>query len=129
MCIIFCPLTLLTTCKIKILKKWNKKPGDMIILHFPTTNDDHMMYRSWDMEHDRHNFLSFWGIFCPFILLTTNNLKNQNFEKTKKWKNNMYSCSGPPTFKSGNCRLRFSNCSCYEQNLPISDVNYVNKEY
>ena len=29
------------------------------------------MYGSWDMEHDRHKFLSFWTIFCPFT--PTNN--------------------------------------------------------
>ena len=37
------------------------------ILHMCTINDSHMMYGSWDMEHDRHNFLSFWTIFCLFI--------------------------------------------------------------
>ena len=47
-----------------------KTPG-YIILHLPTTNDDHMMYSSWDMECDRHNFLSFWAIFGPFIPLIT----------------------------------------------------------
>ena len=38
-----------------------------------------MMYGSWDMEHDRQNFLSFWTIFCIFTPLTTK--KNKNFEK------------------------------------------------
>ena len=33
------------------------------------------------MEHDGHNFLSFWTIFG---LYTTNNPKNKNFEKRKK---------------------------------------------
>ena len=41
------------------------KSGD-IILHMCTTNDDHMMYGSWDMEHDRQNFLSF--IFLDHFL-------------------------------------------------------------
>ena len=41
------------------------KSGD-IILHMWTTNDDHMMYGSWDMEHDRQNFLSF--IFLDHFL-------------------------------------------------------------
>ena len=27
-------------------------------------NHNHMMYTSWDMECDRHNFLSFQAIFC-----------------------------------------------------------------
>ena len=30
---IFCPLTSLTAKKIKILEKWKKTPGDIIILH------------------------------------------------------------------------------------------------
>ena len=34
------------------------------------------------MEHDGHNFLSFWTIFCP--LYSTNDPENQNFEKMKK---------------------------------------------
>ena len=34
------------------------------------------------MEWDRHNFLSFWTIFCPFTRPT--DAENQNFEKMKK---------------------------------------------
>ena len=48
-----------------------------------TTNDNHMMYGSWDMEPNGQNFLSFWIIFCPFTP-PTNNLKNLNSEKLKK---------------------------------------------
>ena len=29
----------------------------------------------WDVEHDRHNFLSFWTIFCPFTPLATRKIK------------------------------------------------------
>ena len=29
------------------------------------------MYGSWDMEHDAHNCLLFWTIYCPFTTLTT----------------------------------------------------------
>ena len=133
---IFCPLTFLTTWKIKILKKWKntwryyhfthvyhkwqsydvwflrygawqteffvildhflpfyppnnlknqnfekmkKLPGDIIILHMCTTNENHMMYVSWDMEHDRHNFFAFLTILCPFTPLI--------IQKIKKWKN------------------------------------------
>ena len=25
-----------------------------------------MMYDSWDIEHDKHNFFSFWIVFCHF---------------------------------------------------------------
>ena len=43
---IFHPLTLLTTQKIKILKKIKTTPGDIINLHLCNTNNDHMMYGS-----------------------------------------------------------------------------------
>ena len=33
-------------------------------------NYDHMMYDSWDKEHNRLNVLSFWAIFSPFTALT-----------------------------------------------------------
>ena len=52
--------------------------GDIIILHMCTIYENHMMYGSWYMEHNRHNFLSFWTILSPFTPLTT--------RKTKIWK-------------------------------------------
>ena len=55
--------------------------GDTIILHMCTMNVNHMMYGSWEMEHDTE-FLSFWTIFCTFTPLKTQ--KNQDFEKLKK---------------------------------------------
>ena len=64
----FLPFSPLTTQKIKILKL-KKTPGDIIILHISTINDNHMMYDSWNMECDRQNFLSFWTVFCPFTSL------------------------------------------------------------
>ena len=48
------------------LEKTKKTPGDIIILHLCTINDNHIMYGSWDMEHDGQNFLSSSAIFCPF---------------------------------------------------------------
>ena len=75
----FYPFSPLTTWKIKILTL-KKTPGD-IIFHICTINDNHMMYGPWDMEHNRHNFLPFWTIFCP--LTPPRDLKNQNFEKIK----------------------------------------------
>ena len=54
---------------------------DIINLHMCTINDNHMMYGSWDMEHDRQNFLSFWTVFCPIVPLTTRKIKI-----LKKWK-------------------------------------------
>ena len=64
----FLPFYPLTIWKITILKKWKKKktPGDIIILHMCTINNNHMMYGSWDMEQDRQNCLSFWTIFRTF---------------------------------------------------------------
>ena len=64
-----------------------KTPGDIIILHICTTNDNHMIYGSWDMVRDRCNcYFSFcWGIFCPFTSLTT-----QKTKILKKWKKNIW---------------------------------------
>ena len=63
----FCPFTILKTQKIKILKKWKKTPGDIIILHKCTKNHDHMLYCSWDITHDRCNcYFSIWAFFPPF---------------------------------------------------------------
>ena len=44
--VIFYSLTLLTTQKINILKKREKRPGDIIILHVSTITENHMMYAS-----------------------------------------------------------------------------------
>ena len=49
--IIFYPSTSLTTKKLKFWKN-EKKPGDIIILHMYSINYNHMMYGSWDMEHN-----------------------------------------------------------------------------
>ena len=62
-------------------EKNKKTPGDIIILHRCTINDNHMMYGSWDMKRDGQNFLSFWTVFCTFT--HPNNPQNQN---KKKWK-------------------------------------------
>ena len=80
---IFCPFSPLTTWKIKILTL-KKTPADIIILHICNINDNHMMYGSWDMGCDRHNFLSFWTIFCPFTPLTT-----RKITILKKWKKHL----------------------------------------
>ena len=82
----FCPFTTLTNWKTKILKKW-KKPWDIIISHLCNTNDNHMMYSFWDMEEDRHNFLSFWTSFCHFTPLTTQEI--QKIKIMKKWKKHL----------------------------------------
>ena len=40
-----------------------------MLLHMCTKNENHMMYGSLGTECERHNFLSFWGILCPFTLV------------------------------------------------------------
>ena len=62
-------------------EKMKKTLGHIFILQRCTTNDNHMMYGSWDIEHDGQIFLSFWTIFSPFIPLTT-----QKIKILKKWK-------------------------------------------
>ena len=74
----------LTSRKAKILKQWKKKPWRYYHFNISTINYSHMMYDSWDMECDRHSFLSFCAIFCPFTLLTT-----QKFNILKKWKKHL----------------------------------------
>ena len=61
-------------------QKRKKLPGDVILLHMCAINDDHMMYGSWDMEHDR--FFVILDYFLPFY--PPKNPKNQTFEKMKK---------------------------------------------
>ena len=72
-------------------EKMKKTPEDIIILHRCNISDNHMMYSSWDMERDGHNFLSFWTVVCslpppppPFPLPPSNNQKSQNFWKINK---------------------------------------------
>ena len=67
----FRPFSPLITWKIKILT-FKKAPGGIIILHICTINDHHMMHGSWSK---RHNFLSFWMVFCPFTPLWTQKIK------------------------------------------------------
>ena len=70
----FCPTNNL---KNQDFVKMKNKPGD-IILQFCTTNDDHMMFGSWEMECNR--------IFChfsPVFALLPLNPENQNYGKMK----------------------------------------------
>ena len=53
---IFCPFIPPNNLKNQNLK--NKKTPRDIILHMCTINDNHMIYGSSDIEHDRQNFLS-----------------------------------------------------------------------
>ena len=80
---IFCPFTVtLTIWRIKILKNWKRTPGNIIILHMCTINDNHMMYVSWRYRIWQTEFFVILDAFLPFY--PTNNTDNQNFEKMKK---------------------------------------------
>ena len=61
--------------------KW-KKPGAIIALHQCTINDNNIMYDSWDMQHDRQEFVVILDHFLPFTPLTTR--KNNISKKRKK---------------------------------------------
>ena len=80
---IFYPFSPSTTWKSNILTL-KKAPEDIAISHICTINDNHMMYGSWDMEHNRHNFLSFCLFFALLPLPPPMDQENQNFEKMKK---------------------------------------------
>ena len=78
----FLPFYPITAQKNEKIEKMKKTPGFIITLHMCTKNYDQMMHCSWDMVRDRCNcYFSFWAIFCPFIPLTTKNIKI-----LKKWK-------------------------------------------
>ena len=64
-------------------KNQNEKIDLETSLYTLYINDNHMMYGSWCMEHDKQNFLSFWTFFSPFPPLTTHEIK---IKKTKQKK-------------------------------------------
>ena len=80
-CVIFCPFTLQTTRKIKVLNKIKKTSGDIIILHTSNKTHIHMMYGSWDIRHDGEFFI-IMGHFLPFD--PPNNKKSKFWKKKKK---------------------------------------------
>ena len=62
-------------------EKMKKMPRYIIILNMCIINENTMMYSSWDMEHNRQNFFSFWTLFTP---LTT-----QKTKILKRWKKHL----------------------------------------
>ena len=82
---IFCPFTPPTPSdnpENQNFEKMKIAPGDIIILHKCTINDNHMIYGSWDMMCTRQNFFVILGHFFPFYPpLTAWKMKN-----SKKWK-------------------------------------------
>ena len=81
---VFLPFYPPNNSKNQNFEKLKKTPGDIIILHMCTINDNHMMYGSWDMKRDGQNFLSFWTVFWPFTPLTT-----QKIKILKNWKKHL----------------------------------------
>ena len=85
---IFCPLTLLITRKTKILRYYldilSWRFYDFTLVYrklYDVQYLNYMMYGSWDMECNRHNFLSFGTIFCCFTPPTTWKIKIWNNEQ------------------------------------------------
>ena len=72
---LFFALLLPKNLKNQNFERMKKTPGDIIILHMCTINDNHMMYGPLDMECDEQNFLSFKTIICTFTPLTTQKIK------------------------------------------------------
>ena len=69
--------------KIKILKKWKKRPGDIIILIKFIKNHDHMLYCSWNVAFDGCIIVIFhFGLF--FAVLSPNLPKNWTFKKKSR---------------------------------------------
>ena len=52
----FLPFYPTNNLKNQNFEKIEKMPGDIIILHLCTTNDNHMMYGAWYMDCGRQNF-------------------------------------------------------------------------
>ena len=61
-------------------EKMRKRLRYITILHMCTIYDNHIMYGSWNIEHDREIFLTIWTILCPF----TSPLTTQKIQILKK---------------------------------------------
>ena len=70
----FLPFYPLTTQKIKMLKKWKKITWRYYHFTYGYHKWQSYRYGSCNMEHGKHNFLSFWTIFCPY-----NKIKSKSF--------------------------------------------------
>ena len=78
----FLPFYPHSNLKNQNFEKLIKRPGDIIISHMCTIDDNHMMYNSWDMKCGGQNFLSFWTIFLSFYY--PNNPKIEILKKMKQ---------------------------------------------
>ena len=66
-----------------------KLPGDIILLHMCTINEDHIMMLPEIWSATDRIFLTFWTSFCHFtsqppLPPPPKNPENQNFEKMEK---------------------------------------------
>ena len=78
---IFNPFTPLTAKKYQ---KYEKAPGDIIILQECAKNHDHMLHCSWDMVRDGcYCCFSSWAIFWRFTPLTAQKIKISKKRKKK----------------------------------------------
>ena len=59
-----------------------QQPADIIILNLCTTNDNHIMYGSWEYEVRQAEIFCNFGSF--FALYPNNNPKNEKMKKTHK---------------------------------------------
>ena len=68
---VFLPFYPTNNLKSQNFEKLKKRPGDIIILHKSSKNDDHMLHCSLDMTCNKFNcYFSFCAIFYPFTSLT-----------------------------------------------------------
>ena len=82
---IFCPLTLLTVRKIKILKKMKKKNNNnWRYYHFTYVFHKWKSYDVWFLRYGAGQTEFFLTDDLFFVYLPPNNPENQNFEKWKK---------------------------------------------
>ena len=89
---IFCPLPALpNNPENQNFEKMKKASGD-IILNLWNKKHNQMMYAYSDTECNRHNFLSFWGIFCSFTPLLTPKIKIRKKCKTHLEILSFYTC-------------------------------------
>ena len=81
---IFCFFTPLTIHKIKILKKWKK--NNWGYYWFTLKHHKWQSYHVWFLKHGGQQIYIFFVILDHFLHFSLfNNLKNQNFEKLKKY--------------------------------------------
>ena len=78
---VFCPFTSPKDLENENFEKTRKKPGEIIILHMRTINDNHDI---WFLRYGapQTKFAVILDCFLPFY--PPNNPKNQNFEKNEK---------------------------------------------